>query len=665
MKLRSANVLLILCCGFGIRPDLALAQLQPYEFGQIVNGFQDDFIALARDSRWLAAPPRDAYEQKNGVLEVNVLAGDPNHLLYAAPGYHPTTQEVLARIRVREFAGGSQGRVGIGVGVDPETSQGVNLLFADFEPGNPFANGREGRQFKLLNDVRAWGPAGLPLQWREHTWYWLRLSQTGDSPAQGANIRAKAWPADGNVPEPADWSMRWSQEGRAGLAGILAGSGGLSHFEVDYILIKAGGLPAITAGPRLILLNEPQDHVVRNSQAVTFDVATSGSSPPSFQWQKAVPETAEFIAIPGATAPHFTTPPLAEADNGEKYRCLVSVAEGRVATREATVRIDATKPTLLSARTLGNPNRVRIVFSEPVLVPVNPLCFALDNGVQVTAVEPGAGSNMVEVVTTAIGPKQTYTLTASGIQDLAGNEIVPNATIAIDLSVAVPSEFGQTIACFQDDFSGAVRDPHWRSVPTDKDGYTQTNGLLEVSAKGGDVSHLLYIGPGCQAATQEVLTRIRVNVFPAHRKACAGIGLGIDAETGEGLNLSFRDGNQSGVFGRQITLLDDRLGWGPPVLDIPWANRVWYWLRLRQAGSRAPGQANIHCKFWKADGTVPEPPDWQFHWEQTARTGCAGILGPNATVPAEFEIDYILLKAEGLPQTKVSCGAFALIPGQR
>jgi len=230
----------------------------PAELGQTVNGFQDDFTGATRDPNWKAVGPGgDLYEQSNGLLHVNVHSQDPNHLLYMAPGYSNSVQEVLARIRTTAFGTGDPARAGIGVGVQTNStdlSRGINLHFRDNTQDNV-----PGRQFKLLDDARAWGPPGLrtnvpgqtTLGWSNNTWYWLRLRL--DPKGDGTNSAfGKVWVADGATPEPADWQLTWKDSAipkplRSGYAGITGSSiDGLGNFEVDYILIKAAGLPQIT-----------------------------------------------------------------------------------------------------------------------------------------------------------------------------------------------------------------------------------------------------------------------------------------------------------------------------------------------------------------------------------------------------------------------------------
>lgn len=221
---------------------------QPVELGRTVNGFQDDFTGATRDPNWkVRGPGGDLYEQADGLLRVSVRTLDPNHLLYEAPGYSTNVQEVLARMRIVAFGVNADGpRAGLGVGVATNNSQGINLHFRNFTQ-----DAVAGRQWKLLDDARAWGPAGLKFDWQTNVWYWLRLKQEKDAGGGVNDVFAKAWVADGTTAEPTDWQMSWNyiptRTERAGFAGITGSSiEGVGNFEVDYVLIKAAGLPSIT-----------------------------------------------------------------------------------------------------------------------------------------------------------------------------------------------------------------------------------------------------------------------------------------------------------------------------------------------------------------------------------------------------------------------------------
>ena len=257
----------------GLLGSLAFATDQPvgmpWELLQTVNGFQDDFnldtvTSTTLNTNWHAVANGDAtpdqYELANGVLRIYPTLGDPNHLLYMGPLGSNTVQEVLARIRVTGFATNSDGpRGGIVVAAEgpagTNVSRGIDLHFRDYKTDSNDNNDSE-RKFKLLYDGLSWGPQGLEVDgvevgWTNNVWYWFRLRQ--DTKADGTNdVFAKVWPADGMTPEPAEWQMVWDyvpgqvlSKGFAGIAG--ASNNGFGQTEMDYILIKAAGLPSIKA----------------------------------------------------------------------------------------------------------------------------------------------------------------------------------------------------------------------------------------------------------------------------------------------------------------------------------------------------------------------------------------------------------------------------------
>jgi hypothetical protein len=81
-------------------------------------------------------------------------------------------------------------------------------------------------------------------------------------------------------------------------------------------------------------------------------------------------------------------------------------------------------------------------------------------------------------------------------------------------------------------------------------------------------------------------------------------------------------------------------------------------LRLRQEPNAAGGTNDVFAKAWPADGVTPEPAAWQLSWNyiptRTPRSGFAGITGSSIDGVGNFEVDYILIKADGLPSITVN-----------
>ena len=93
-------------------------------------------------------------------------------------------------------------------------------------------------------------------------------------------------------------------------------------------------------------------------------------------------------------------------------------------------------------------------------------------------------------------------------------------------------------------------------------------------------------------------------------------------------------------------------------MKTDWETNQWYWLRLRQDPNAGGGTDDVFGKAWLADGKTAEPTDWPLKWNyiptRTVRNGFAGITACSIDGTGTFEVDYILIKAEGLPSIKVN-----------
>jgi hypothetical protein len=409
----------------------------PTDVGTTVNGFQDDFSGASLNPNWVVRGA-NVFSLSSGALHVGSASGDPNHLLYELPGYDSTVQEVLARIRIVNFGSGDSVRGGVAAVVDPNSTQGINYLFR-----SGASEGQNGTHMAFLNDMIAWGP-GQAFSWQANTWYWVRLRHEPDATSQGGadDVFGKIWLGDGTVPEPAGWDMTWDYGaggGRTGFAGITASSGGTLDFDVDYILIKANGLPAIQVSPGsfvqtpVAITNQPKSLAVSELAAASFSVGAFGNPAPSYQWYRGA------LPISGATDSSFLLSAAAYADNGAQFKVVVqnlvsnTVYSVTSSVVSLTVVSDTNPPVLLGARALGLAS-VQLTFSER-LAPngaTNRLNYTLtstNGSVVINSVALDASQTNVLLTTSTLGDGSYYTVTVNNLTDQSHltNPIAPNS----------------------------------------------------------------------------------------------------------------------------------------------------------------------------------------------------------------------------------------------
>ena len=424
------------------------AQFVPTEIGTTVNGYQDDFDEPFLAPGWTISG-QEAFSVAGGFLTATTVSGDPNHLLYSGGSYDPQLQEILARIRIRDFGTGDASRAGLGTAVDPGTSQGINFFFRD-EP-NP-----GDRHMEFLDDLRAWGTE-LPFDWQNDTWYWMRVRHQPSS--TGDDVFGKIWLADGTQQEPANWQILYdyvpNRSTRSGLAGIAAtSSGGMAELDVDYILIKAAGLPEIVAAPRSVvqipasITVEPRSQTVDEGTRVIFSAQAGGNPRPTVQWYR------NDAPIVGATNPDLVLDPAALADNDARFHMIAQNAVSNLARFATTtvailtVRADTIAPALVGAQSFGL-TQLQITFSEPLTSAsaTNLSNYSITNATgNISVTQASFGASNSNVVLTA-GPFQegaTYTLIVNNVFDRsdASNRIAPNSKTTFTAVSFAPAAVG-------------------------------------------------------------------------------------------------------------------------------------------------------------------------------------------------------------------------------
>ena len=174
--------------------------------------------------------------------------------------------------------------------------------------------------------------------------------------------------------------------------------------------------PSITTQPNSVTVSE--------GDSATFSVGASGSATLSYQWFR------NGSAIANATGSSYTVTTVSASDNGSIFRCDVTNSLGSVTSEGAslTVLSDTEAPTL-TAVAATNDTRIDITFSEPVNPnsAENVANYQVDYGIVVTAANLNADGRTVSLTVSPLAPDTVYTVSVSGVQDMAQN---PNTIVA-------------------------------------------------------------------------------------------------------------------------------------------------------------------------------------------------------------------------------------------
>jgi len=85
-------------------------------------------------------------------------------------------------------------------------------------------------------------------------------------------------------------------------------------------------------------VTQPTNVTAAPGASATFRVVASGSSPLSYQWQR------NGANIAGATATQYTIAAVTAADNGARFRCIVSNSAGSVTSVEGILTVTSNGP---------------------------------------------------------------------------------------------------------------------------------------------------------------------------------------------------------------------------------------------------------------------------------------------------------------------------------
>jgi alpha-tubulin suppressor-like RCC1 family protein len=136
-----------------------------------------------------------------------------------------------------------------------------------------------------------------------------------------------------------------------GAVPVLYKTGAQGAWErVDNATVNAGNVIAQVTGFSFFqlgnlppqILQQPGDANVVAPAPALFSVTVLGTPPFAYQWQRSHDGGASFGDVAGATADRYTTPATAvAADNGDRYRVIVTNLEGSTTSRAASLTVTA------------------------------------------------------------------------------------------------------------------------------------------------------------------------------------------------------------------------------------------------------------------------------------------------------------------------------------
>ncbi len=177
---------------------------------------------------------------------------------------------------------------------------------------------------------------------------WNGANGGASSPADHFSLRVNAWtaPSFGNDHYYSFdvFSLSPSE--------LLSGTNQVTAFCDSYVhgveicwpgpaVMVRYGVAASNQAPQITL--QPTDQTVGVGEAATFTVGASGNPAPTYQWQKNNVD----ITIDGNSST-YTTPPVAKADSGAGFRCVVTNSEGNATSNTAHLNVSTTAPAVTS-----------------------------------------------------------------------------------------------------------------------------------------------------------------------------------------------------------------------------------------------------------------------------------------------------------------------------
>jgi hypothetical protein len=180
---------------------------------------------------------------------------------------------------------------------------------------------------------------------------------------------------------------------------------------------------------------------------------TGAAGPPIlYQWQSAPAGSGTFTNIPNATEASYTTPPLAQSQNGAQFRVSMTTAGLALTSSIATVTMvsDTAPPQPVQIISVNNAlTVVTVAFSKPLdnvsAQRAQNYVFSPGNIAVTSASLDASGTNVILTAASALPQNTLITLAITGVKDLAGVSVPTNTTITFSCALSGPAALAPTI----------------------------------------------------------------------------------------------------------------------------------------------------------------------------------------------------------------------------
>jgi len=181
---------------------------------------------------------------------------------------------------------------------------------------------------------------------------------------------------------------------------VASNSGGQTISRIAMLNVN----PSAATAPQVT--QQPVDQSVAPGATASFSAAFSGTPAPALQWQRSTDGGATWLDIAGAQASSFTTAPVAQGDDGQRYRLVGSNASGGLATNAARLKVVVPlSDTPEGKLALGGAHACAVMADYTVA------CWGMNNQGQLgnggtsSASAPVAVSGLNQVIAVAVGSR--------------------------------------------------------------------------------------------------------------------------------------------------------------------------------------------------------------------------------------------------------------------